>query len=965
MATPCDNVEAFVDGELSPSQAQDFRVHLADCLRCQSEVETLIQLQFLDQRYAGQPQKPVSKPLATVIRIRWRPLLLAAACFVTLILGLGALRLFLNTGPGSSANEAPYRRLEARVGGETGKYKPLKPAMAGAPVASQQTPPSLDGDSSIVALLEQREGAGAKLALELLRQAPRSPEVASQQAVALLQLGKLEEALQQVDAALAEAPQHAEALWNRGLVLRELRLPLTASRSFGQVAALKEPGWADEARQKAEDLRRDVFSHRDRWKAVFNAGEALIENPFTPLPDDFSDTPIARLFFYDAVRAASTPEDVRSLLPLARRMDKSTKAQVLEAYVQRIALADFEQRGPLARGYAALVAKRLSAVEQERLMAQLLSSQEDDLIIGALLHTRTAANHLELFMEKAIAMDDPWFQLVATQERATAYKRAGHLERATETLREALPLCEGKGLEYRCLLIQRDLSTVLIKRHEFQQAREYAEKAWQEARANNEWSLELDLLWNLSQIARLIKDSSLSRAYLDEYLERNGRHPDVERRIHESFASIAFQALQVDEARQEIDAALAAGAPLSPAGALMLAEIARLKAAPGDEEHLKRALEYHAPKRSPGERAVDTHTLGRFFIERDVARGRELLLRSIQQAAAPGLEEDPAARRARAYSFTSLILEAGRRGAFEDALELFAQERAQQLPSRCLLAATVDSERTLLIARSADGKLLGRHDETRRTPLPERLDELVPNELLAALQPCERVEVLARPPLHGRAGLLPLTMAWSYLTRTTAPHLLRPGPAVHLVVSDIELPPGLNLDVLPSWVPSVGSNARRTMRSGADATPSRVLSAMKDATEIDLVAHGFISERSDESYLLLSPERGVRRLTVPQVRSAELRGSPFVVLAACHAAHTSYALHEPLSLPAALIQAGARGVLAATEDIPAQEANTFFNQVRDRMREGVLPANALRDVRAQWLEADPKKAWLASVLLFE
>jgi tetratricopeptide (TPR) repeat protein len=928
-------------------------------------VETLLQLQFLDQRHAEQPRKLTPKPLATVIRLQRRPLLLAAACFVTLMLGLGALRLFPSTGQGSPVNETPYRELEARVGGGIGEYKPLKPAMAGAPEHGQETAQSSDGTDSIVTLLEQRDGSGAKRALSLLQQAPRTPVVVNQQAVALLQLGRPEEALQQVDAALTAAPQHAEALWNRGLVLRELRLPLTAAKSFGQVAVLKEAGWSEEASQKAESLRRDVLTHRDRWEAVFKAGSALIENPSTPLPDDFRDTPIARLFFYDAVRAAPTPEAVLSLLSLARSLDEPTKAQVLEAYVKRVARADFTQRGPLARGYAALVANRLSATEQERLMAQILSSHEDDLIIGALLRTSTAADHLELFMEKTLAMNDPWFQLLAAQERAAVHKKAGRLEQAVETLREVLPLCEGHGLEYRCLSILCDLSTVLIKRHEFQQAREYAEKAWEEARATNEWRMESDLLWNLSQIARLIKDTSLSRAYLDEYLERNERNPDAVRRAHENFATIAFQALQVDEARREIDAALAAGEPLSLAGALTLAEISRLKPSPGDEEHLTRALNHHAQKRSKGEQAVETLTRGRFFIERDVAKGRELLLRSIQQAAAPGLEEDLAARRARAYSFTSLILEAGRRGAFDEALEFFALERGLQLPSRCLLAATADSERTLLIARGADAQLLGWHDETRRTPLPEQLDGLVPKALLTALQPCERIEVLARPPLHGRAGLLPLTMAWSYLTRTTAPPAPRTGPSVHLVVSDIELPPGVDLDILPSWAPSVGPNARRTARSGADATPTRVLSAMKDATEIDLIAHGIISERSDESYLLLSPERGVRKLTVTQVRSAQLRGSPFVVLAACHAAHTSYALHEPLSLPAAFIQAGARGVLAATEKIPVQGANDFFNQVRDRMRAGVPPANALRDVRAQWLEKDPKQQWIAHVLLFE
>lgn len=976
MAIPCDNVEAFVDGELAPSEAQAFRLHLADCAHCQTEVETLLQLQFLEQRHSapGSARGP-ARPLATVswIRRHSQPLLLAA-CFAALLLGLGVLRLLPSAGTDSTTSASPYRVLEARLSAPGTKgHKPLRPAMAGAQEPGQRTsqevptPTPPDGKDPVVGYLEQGDRYGAERALEILRQAPRTPDTESHRAAALLQLGKPEEALQHADVALSQVPHHVEALWNRGLALRKLGLPLAAARVFTQVASIKEPGWADEATQKAGDLQRDVFEHRDRWKAVMQAGSALREHAAPPLPEDFGETPVARLFFYDAVRTAPTREAVLTLLPIARQLDERTGAQVLEAYVQRVAASDFKQRAPLARGYATLALGRLSAPESERLMEQLLSSREEDLILGALLHTNTVASHLELFTAKAVAMKDPWFQLVAAQERAAVDKRAGRFERAVRTLREVLPLCEGRGLEYRCLSIQRDLSSLFIKRIEFQQARQYAEKAWREARANNEWYLEQDLLWNLSQIARLIKDTSLSRAYLEEYLERNEHKPDAVRRVHENFASIAFQALRVDEARQEIDAALAAGLPLSPSGALTLADIARLKGAPGDEAHLTKALDNPTLKRSPGEQAVDKHALGRFFIERDLARGRELLWGSIQEATTPGLEEDLAARRARAYSFTSLILEAGRRGAFTEALELFSQERGQQLPGRCLLAVTADSERTLLIVWGADARLLGWQDETRREPLPERLEGLVREELLEALRPCERVEVLARPPLHGRAGLLPLTMAWSYRTRTsvTPPSPPRTGPGVHLSVSDVELPPGMDLQHLPSWTPSVGPNTRHITRSGADATPSRVLAAMKDATEIDVMAHGVISERSDASYLFLSPERNQRELMASQVRGIRLRGAPFVVLAACHAAHTSYTLHEPLSLPAAFIQAGARGVLAATEQIPGQAANRFFNQVRERMHAGVPPAIALRDVRARWLEEDPKQTWLSSILLFE
>jgi CHAT domain-containing protein len=181
----------------------------------------------------------------------------------------------------------------------------------------------------------------------------------------------------------------------------------------------------------------------------------------------------------------------------------------------------------------------------------------------------------------------------------------------------------------------------------------------------------------------------------------------------------------------------------------------------------------------------------------------------------------------------------------------------------------------------------------------------------------------------------------------------------------VELPPGISLQRLNAWTPSFGSEEQRLTLSGTEATPSRVLAFMKNATEIDLVAHGIVSDSADTSYILLAPEQDGPELGISEVRAATLQGAPFVVLAACQAAHTAYALHEPLSLPAAFIEAGARGVLAATVEIPDLEAEAFFKPVRERMRSGAPPADALRDERTRWLKEGKGARWLDSVLLFE
>jgi tetratricopeptide (TPR) repeat protein len=658
---------------------------------------------------------------------------------------------------------------------------------------------------------------------------------------------------------------------------------------------------------------------------------------------------------------------VLALLPLARELDARAGDLVLERYVRRVAQADFSHRAPLAREYAALARNnfRKEPSRASRLLEALRASGEEDLLLGTLVNLHPTGAQLELFEERAAAGEDPWFHLLAAQERAKAEREEGRWRQAERTLLEALGRCPARGLEYRCISIERDLSGLYLQLHELEAARRHAEDGLRQARDSGEWFLEGELLWQRAQVARFVNDAPLARALYEELREREGDDANMVRRVHQHLADIEWHELWVDAARREIDAALATGRPLSLSGAYSLSDISRLKDSPEDEAHLTLALESIAPGLRPGERVLATHVLGRFFIERDSARGQALLWRAVEEAEAPGLQEVPPARRARAYSFTSLLMDAGRQGDFEAVLRLLERERGQELPRQCLLVASVDSERTLLLVRDASGALVGRYEDTRREPLPMRLEGLVPEALVEPLRGCPKVQVLARPPLHGRAGLLPPELAWSYLTRTAPLRAPRTGPKVHLVVSEVDLPPGSSLPRLNPWTPSFGPEEKPVLLTGTRATPSTVLDAMRDATEIDLVTHGIINDRSNASYLLLASGPEGSELGVPLVRKDSLRGAPFVVLAACHAAHTSYALHEPLSLPAAFIEAGARGVLAATERIPDQEAEAFFNAIRERMRAGADPAHALRDERMKWLREGRSAEGLDSILLFE
>src|SRR5262249_4226852 len=118
---------------------------------------------------------------------------------------------------------------------------------------------------STLARLEQRgdlEGVAAGYLLlgdaaraaAYLERAPASADVAADRALVMLTTGAPADALVALDAVLDKAPRHPQALWNRALALRDLGLVRMASDAFAAAAALGEPGWADEARERARAL---------------------------------------------------------------------------------------------------------------------------------------------------------------------------------------------------------------------------------------------------------------------------------------------------------------------------------------------------------------------------------------------------------------------------------------------------------------------------------------------------------------------------------------------------------------------------------------------------------------------------------------------------------------------------------------------------------------------------------------
>jgi len=253
--------------------------------------------------------------------------------------------------------------------------------------------------------------------------------------------------------------------------------------------------------------------------------------------------------------------------------------------------------------------------------------------------------------------------------------------------------------------------------------------------------------------------------------------------------------------------------------------------------------------------------------------------------------EDVYARKARSYAYGALIADEGKAGRWSEALVLLVRQlRLESVPRQCLLGVSIHHERTLVLARGPAGTLQGFYDDTRTRPL-DGTDRLVPKFLLEELRACEHVDVLALPPVHGLAGLLPPVLAWSYrVGRGVQPPPPPAGtPERHLVVSHVAAPASLRLPRLDMLEPPRVPDPRRVVLQGSQATPSRVLEDMADASEVELHAHGmFSSAVSDASLVVLAPDLDGRyALTADRVRQARLSRAPLVLLVACSAARTA------------------------------------------------------------------------------
>lgn len=924
----CESVYAFIDEELDGEEAEQFRQHVARCADCHARILDAWTIDEAARRLIAEGQVKVAPARRPVAPPRWGLVPAGALTALVVLAGMVGTRWYVTAQRVDPAVYAPfaYRIAEGRMSTpEADLHRPYeapgKKADLGSAGPTSPLPPLTE-----LSKLEQRgeylglaaaflQRGKAKDALDYAAQAGASGRAESDRAAIWLFQGDPEKALELADHALSLQPDLVQAKWNRALALRQLEAWALAARMFEEVAQQKEPGWSEEADREAADLRQKLSRRREAFQKVEEACSRM-QAGGEPIPSAVAAAaPGHARECLEQVLAKSPPaERAEALLPLALQLDALDGNPALSDSIRRVRSAS---PAPAA---------------------------------------------------------DPWGALKAEEEAAERESASGGLGLAITRLEKALAnLCAdhpppARPSDLRCVILRQRLTHALAVQNKPVEARAQGLAGMRLAQAAGAWDEERRLLQELAQVARVGNSVWLTRAYLEEVLERETASCDVQDFVHGQLAATYTRSLSFASARHELEVARRCKSP-TPRSTLLFveADLARIYP-PRPEETAsfrERLASLRASTPSPGVRWMADHIEGRYFLEVQPELGEALLRRTIRDSeAAP---DDMNAFKARMYSYTSLILEAGKRGRYPEALELFAEEMGlPHPPQQCVLGVTVDDERTLVVARDAAGAVHGHYDAARTTPLQDATG-LVPPALLAALRACQSVSVMARTPLQGMPGLLPADLAWGYLSGVA--RAAAAVPAAGLVVTGARPPKGLGLEPLVPYRVQSGAQAPQlTVLQDDDATPARTLEVLSRATEARIHGHGVLDRAiSDAAYIALSPDtQGTKfALTAEDVRKAQLAGRPVVVLIACQTSRAAPYLDEDLSLPVAFVKAGARAVFAAASNIPNDEAARFFEPLLGRLREGVSPAVALMEAKAAWKSDGGRKTWVDDVLLFQ
>ena len=289
MAALCDKVELFIDGELSPEEAQAFRDHLPSAARARNGSPScscsIVWAGGTSRSSRGEspcercrPQRPgpsAPTPLAhgrtgssrRAPGSRPRP----ADPPFSRASRPGLARAGLEPSWQGAHDTPPERASRGPVpprGRAADGWRVLFGALAAGGGGATRGAEGLPCSGRRVPGVEPA-GAGAGCTRAAGR---KLPDVQSDRAAILLSQRKYVDALHVLDPLLTAHPEHRQARWNRALTLEGLGLSLLAARDFQELARQNEEGWAQDARGRAEKLPLDSRERKARWQAVDRRG---------------------------------------------------------------------------------------------------------------------------------------------------------------------------------------------------------------------------------------------------------------------------------------------------------------------------------------------------------------------------------------------------------------------------------------------------------------------------------------------------------------------------------------------------------------------------------------------------------------------------------------------------------------------------------------------------------------------
>lgn len=1023
MTERCEDLDLFFDRELEPEAEDAFRDHLATCTRCQEVLlgrmleaavvsedrnsrPSIDPIPIMGGDGAGPaPERPAEPPATSptkppgepVLWQRWRTgsarrrMLMAAAVLPAAAAAALLLwpRPMAPPGPGAVAIElAAERFVDVRFSAaELDGHRPQSVMRAGgAPAerADRTEQISLealgalkhrDAKNALVGafalngdLVSAERTAGElpaspaslsdRAALELLR-AERSTDASATAAY--------QRALSLAGEALRLAPGVAQARWNQAIALRQLGLTVSAARAFDDVAALHEAAWSGEAAKHAARLRERYQADAAVWKELkAAASEMTIGGPVLSADQLQHGPSFARDRFYLALATAGTANRIASLEPLARALDARSSTTALGDLIARVGASDLRVRAPLAAELRTVLEQRQPPKAARALRARAAAAGMPDIVLATFLaiDERTAdASDLAQLAESLTRTDDPWWKLIGLTRRAFWAEFRDRDYPAVDAIeRTAAPICRTLRAVWcgRILLFAGGANSQMGRAD---LALQQLAAALQLDRDNRSLDDETNAIDALGQAIAIrvtadLDSSLVAQAYLDEAAQRTAT---CESRLQglDFAANAALQHHRLDEAaRYRDEADRLEQAECRSTGLRLNGETARLQLLLNRRASLETLRAHLAQLAAEGRanRKLYLEYLGAAAtLAEDRAHGEQALRDVIAAATA-----DPTASHAtlvRASAFDALVESVAAAHDARAVLALLRERLAAPAFDRCVLGVA-SWNRLTVAALDAGGDPVV---EIRDIPAGDVIlapAQVVSPAIRARLTGCRRVEVLAPAPYLGAPGLLDDRIAWVYRTGPARPAR---AAADHreLVVSDVTPPEDLHLPALQPF----GGEPGAQVLSGASATPSNVLAAMRDASLAVIVAHGTAdaNEPTAASLILSSDPRGDYLLTASKVRAATLTAAPVVILAGCDAGRVQVSA-EPWSLATSFIEAGARVVIAPTDPIPDASAGEVFRSLVDRVRAGAEPLDALI---AERTARGRSASWLSSIVVFE